>query len=188
MKWASEPSEYRNCILRDSVRTGRNFSPARNVLSITAPSLVRLSLVRTKAPPLPGFTCWNSTILKTVPSTSMWVPFLNWLVEITPPKASPCQPASHAAKALASPRASGDHTARARPAAARARPPEGAPAVMAWLGAAGCASFSAHIHPANTASAIVARRLGLVESALVEGGERRWVAPAPDSSAEVAPH
>jgi RimJ/RimL family protein N-acetyltransferase len=65
---------------------------------------------------------------------------------------------------------------------------EGARAVMAWLGAAGCASFSAHIHPANTASAIVARRLGLVESALVEGGERRWVAPAPDSSAEVAPH
>src|SRR4051794_26597682 len=61
---------------------GRNFSPARNVLSITAPSAVRLSLVRTNAPPFPGLTCWNSTILKTVPSTSMWVPFLNWLVEI----------------------------------------------------------------------------------------------------------
>src|SRR3954463_4515512 len=62
---------------------GRNFSPARNVLSITAPSVVRFSLVRTNAPPLPGLTCWNSTILKTVPSTSMWVPFLNWLVLIT---------------------------------------------------------------------------------------------------------
>src|SRR4051794_3491785 len=62
---------------------GRNFSPARNVLSITLPSLARLSLVRTNAPPLPGLTCWNSTILKTVPSTSMWVPFLNWLVLIT---------------------------------------------------------------------------------------------------------
>ena len=68
--------------MRDSVRTGRNFSPARKVLSITAPSSARLSLVRTNAPPLPGFTCWNSTILKTVPSTSMWVPFLNWLVLI----------------------------------------------------------------------------------------------------------
>jgi hypothetical protein len=29
---------------------------------------------------LPGLTCWNSTILKIVPSTSMWLPFLNWLV------------------------------------------------------------------------------------------------------------
>src|SRR5437764_2621376 len=83
MKCASEPSAYRNCILRVSVRIGRNFSPARKVLSITAPSFARLSLVRTKAPPFPGLTCWNSTILKTVPSTSMWVPLRNWLVEIT---------------------------------------------------------------------------------------------------------
>src|SRR5690349_21146589 len=82
MKWASLPSAYRNCILRASVRTGRNFSPARNVRSITAPSDARRSLVRTKAPPLPGLTCWNSRILKTVPSTSMWLPFLNWFVEI----------------------------------------------------------------------------------------------------------
>src|SRR5215216_5793776 len=80
MKCASVPSEYRNCILRASVRTGRNFSPARNVRSITAPSLARQSFVRTNAPPLPGLTCWNSRILKTVPSTSMWLPFLNWLV------------------------------------------------------------------------------------------------------------
>src|SRR5918912_184736 len=83
MKWASAPSEWRNCILRVSVRTGRNLSPARKVLSITAPSLVRLSLVRTNAPPLPGLTCWNSTILKTVPSTSVGGPFWTWLVEIT---------------------------------------------------------------------------------------------------------
>src|SRR3954453_14808734 len=61
---------------------GRNFSPARKVLSSTAPSPTRRSFVRTKAPPLPGFTCWNSRILKTVPSTSMWVPFLNGFVEI----------------------------------------------------------------------------------------------------------
>src|SRR4051812_33763631 len=52
---------------------------------MTLPSVVRLSLVRTKAPPLPGFTCWNSTILKTTPSTSMWVLFLNWLVVIMSP-------------------------------------------------------------------------------------------------------
>src|SRR3954451_14865315 len=83
MKCASVPSAYRNCILRASVRTARNFSPARNVRSITAPSAARRSFVRTNAPPLPGLTCWNSTILKTVPSTSMWLPFLNWLVEIT---------------------------------------------------------------------------------------------------------
>ena len=69
--------------MRASVRTERNFSPARKVLSMTLPSLVRRSLVRTNAPPLPGLTCWNSTTLKIVPSTSMWLPFLNWLVEIT---------------------------------------------------------------------------------------------------------
>ena len=63
MKWASAPSAYRNCMLLASVRTGRNFSPARNVRSITLPSDARRSLVRTNAPPLPGFTCWNSTIL-----------------------------------------------------------------------------------------------------------------------------
>src|SRR3954449_176102 len=82
MKWASVPSAYRNCILRASVRTARNFSPARKVRSITAPSDARRSFERTNAPPLPGLTCWNSTILKIVPSTSMWLPFLNWLVLI----------------------------------------------------------------------------------------------------------
>ena len=68
---------------RTSVRMGRNFSPALKVLSSTAPSETRLSFVRTKAPPLPGLTCWNSTTLKIVPSTSMWVPLRNWLVLIT---------------------------------------------------------------------------------------------------------
>src|SRR3954469_19915955 len=47
---------------------------------MTFPSEARRSFVRTNAPPFPGLTCWNSTILKTVPSTSMWLPFLNWLV------------------------------------------------------------------------------------------------------------
>src|SRR4051794_22527717 len=82
MKCASVPSEYRNCILRASVRTARNFSPARNVRSMTLPSEARRSFVRTNAPPLPGLTCWNSTTLKIVPSTSMWLPFLNWFVLI----------------------------------------------------------------------------------------------------------
>jgi len=59
------------------VRTARNFSPALNVRSITLPSEALRSFVLTNAPPLPGLTCWNSRILKTVPSTSMWFPFLN---------------------------------------------------------------------------------------------------------------
>src|SRR4051794_22273722 len=82
MKCASVPSEYRNCILRASVWIERNFSPARKVLSMTLPSDVRRSFVRTNAPPLPGLTCWNSSTLKIVPSTSMWFPFLSWLVLI----------------------------------------------------------------------------------------------------------
>ena len=75
-----------------SVLTGRNFSPARKVLSITEPSSCRRSLVRTKAPPLPGLTCWNSMIRKIFPSTSMWEPFLNWLVLITAPEATGTDP------------------------------------------------------------------------------------------------
>src|SRR5436309_10379417 len=46
------------------------------------PSEERRSFVRTNAPPLPGLTCWNSRILKIVPSTSMWFPFLNWFVDM----------------------------------------------------------------------------------------------------------
>ena len=37
------------------------FTPALNVRSTTAPVLTLRSFVRTNAPPLPGFTCWNST-------------------------------------------------------------------------------------------------------------------------------
>src|SRR3954447_18322559 len=74
---------------------GRNFSPARNVRSITAPSLARRSFVRPNAPPLPGLTCWNSMILKTVPSTSMWFPFLNWLVLIMSSAQSRAVPGGH---------------------------------------------------------------------------------------------
>ena len=41
-----------------------NFSPARKVLSSTAPVAMLRTLVRTNAPPLPGFTCWKSTMVK----------------------------------------------------------------------------------------------------------------------------
>ena len=68
--------------MRVSVRIGRTFSPARNVLSRTAPLADVLQLGPDEGRPLPGLTCWNSIIRKTWPSTSMWVPFLNWLVEI----------------------------------------------------------------------------------------------------------
>src|SRR5436309_4869317 len=63
-----------------SVRTRANFSPARNVRSTTAPLSSDFSFVRTKAPPLPGFTCWNSTMRQKPPSSSMCIPFLNWFV------------------------------------------------------------------------------------------------------------
>src|ERR1700735_1570718 len=42
---------------------------------------MRRNFVRTKAPPLPGLTCWNSTIFQIFPSISMWLPLRNWLVE-----------------------------------------------------------------------------------------------------------
>src|SRR5437660_816016 len=66
-----------------SVRTRGNFSPARNVRSTTEPDPSDFSFVRTNAPPLPGFTCWNSTIRHVCPSSSMCMPFRNWFVETT---------------------------------------------------------------------------------------------------------
>src|SRR6202165_5160633 len=57
------------------------FSSARNVLSTTAPVRRFLSLVRTNAPPLPGFTCWNSTTLNRPSGRSRLMPFLRSLVE-----------------------------------------------------------------------------------------------------------
>ena len=40
------------------------FTPALKVRSTTAPVFTLRSFVRTKAPPLPGFTCWNSIDLE----------------------------------------------------------------------------------------------------------------------------
>src|SRR6476660_5078772 len=59
------------------------FSSPRNVRSTTAPPETFLSLVRTNAPPLPGFTCWNSTTV-TRPSDGRLsaMPFLKSLDEM----------------------------------------------------------------------------------------------------------
>src|SRR5690242_12883535 len=42
-----------------------------------------LSLVRTKAPPLPGLTCWNSTTLQSWPSMFSAMPFFRSFVVAT---------------------------------------------------------------------------------------------------------
>src|SRR5262247_1658232 len=80
MKWYRS-SRYRYCIPFSSKSTSSTFSPARNVLSMTRPSRMCLSLVRTKAPPLPGLTCWKSTIVYGAPSNWILSPFLNSAVE-----------------------------------------------------------------------------------------------------------
>ena len=52
---------------------------------------------------------------------------------------------------------------------------EAARAVRDWLRVRGVTRFVAHIHPANAASAAVARHLGLVATDERWGGEVRWV-------------
>src|SRR5215510_9361423 len=80
MKW-KRSSRYRYCMCFSSKSTSSTFSPARKVLSMTRPCRMCLSLVRTKAPPLPGLTCWKSTILYGCPSNWIFRPFLNSAVE-----------------------------------------------------------------------------------------------------------
>src|SRR5438552_510687 len=64
-----------------SKSTSSTFSPERNVLSMTLPSFMCLSFVRTNAPPLPGLTCWKSTIVYGLPSWTIRSPFLNSAVD-----------------------------------------------------------------------------------------------------------
>jgi RimJ/RimL family protein N-acetyltransferase len=52
---------------------------------------------------------------------------------------------------------------------------EAAMAVAEWLPTAGVTELTAYIHPANSASAIVAGRLGLVATDETKDGETRWV-------------
>src|ERR1700728_961235 len=66
---------------RLSMMACSSFSSAGYVRSITAPLRTFLSLVRTNAPPLPGFTCWNSTTLNRPSGRSRLMPFLRSLVE-----------------------------------------------------------------------------------------------------------
>src|SRR5579859_2694108 len=59
------------------------LTPALKVLSTTLPDITFLSLVRTKAGPLPGFTCWNSTTFHSCPSRFSVMPFFRSLVLAT---------------------------------------------------------------------------------------------------------
>src|SRR5215468_8645926 len=59
------------------------FTPALNVLSTTLPDSTFFSVVRTKAPPLPGLTCWKSTTVHSWPSRLSTRPFFRSLVVAT---------------------------------------------------------------------------------------------------------
>src|SRR5215469_7707604 len=83
MKTKSSPSRYRYCISRLSTFATSTRTPALNVRSTTLPDSTFFSLVRTKAPPLPGFTCWNSTTLQSAPSMLSVMPFLRSFVVAT---------------------------------------------------------------------------------------------------------
>src|SRR6059036_1767194 len=58
-------------------------TPALNVRSTTLPDRTALSLVRTKAGPLPVLTCWNSTTVHSWPSMLSTRPFLRSFVVAT---------------------------------------------------------------------------------------------------------
>src|SRR6516225_2254220 len=74
------PSRYRYCISRLSTLATSTLTPALKVRSTTLPDRTFLSLVRTKAPPLPGLTCWNSTTFQSWPSRFSVMPFLRSFV------------------------------------------------------------------------------------------------------------
>src|SRR5665648_661107 len=83
MKTKSVPSLYRYCMSRLSTLAVSTFTPELNVRSTTFPVSTFLSLVRTKAPPLPGLTCWNSTTVQSWPSKFSTSPFFRSLVVAT---------------------------------------------------------------------------------------------------------
>src|SRR6266516_2821222 len=80
MNTKSSPSRYRYCISRRSTMASPTFTPALNVRSTTAPFFTFRSLVRTNAPPFPGFTCWKSMTWKSTPSSSKVIPRLRSFV------------------------------------------------------------------------------------------------------------
>src|ERR1700691_5879998 len=83
MKTKSAPSRYRYCISRRSTLATSTLTPALKVRSTTLPDMMFLSLVRTKAGPLPGLTCWNSTTLHRLPSRLSVMPFFRSFVVAT---------------------------------------------------------------------------------------------------------
>src|SRR5437764_14438414 len=83
MNTKSAPSRYRYCISRRSTVATSTLTPALKVRSTTLPEPMFFSLVRTKAPPLPGLTCWNSTTVQSCPSRFSVMPFFRSFVVAT---------------------------------------------------------------------------------------------------------
>src|SRR5271165_3731803 len=71
-------------MVRSSMSGFPTLSPLLNVGWRSRPLSKLLMLVRTKADPLPGLTCWNSMISKGSPSTSIFRPLRNSEVSMTP--------------------------------------------------------------------------------------------------------
>src|SRR5918911_4581910 len=83
MNTKSDPSAYKNVISRRSTVAVSTLVPALNVLSTTLPDSTFFSVVRTKAPPLPGLTCWKFTTDQSWPSRLSTSPFFRSLVVAT---------------------------------------------------------------------------------------------------------
>src|SRR3954447_14859214 len=68
-------------MLRRSTVAVSTLVPALKVLSTVLFDSTFFSLVRTKAGPLPGLTCWNSTTDQSWPSRLSTMPFLRSFVD-----------------------------------------------------------------------------------------------------------
>ena len=65
-----------------STKACSNLAVGLKEVSVTPPVMMFFILVRTKAAPLPGLTCWNSTTCMTLPSISKVTPLRKSLAEI----------------------------------------------------------------------------------------------------------
>src|ERR1700678_3500006 len=83
MNTKSSASRYRYCMSRLLMLAPSTLTPALKVRSTTLPDMTFFSLVRTKAGPLPGLTCWNSTTFQSCPSRFSVMPFFRSLVLAT---------------------------------------------------------------------------------------------------------
>ena len=68
----------------------------------------------------------------------------------------------------------------------RGWPAKAATAVTRWLAGQGVQRLVAHVHPDNTASAAIARSLGMAPTEVVVDGEVRWTGPAQSSGSRSA--